>query len=256
MTVDHLEPPTVADSGDDPTDVPASGGRSVTRVLVAVIAVAVLAVAVAGGYFWGSRGSGSSSAAGALPGVNSVDAGFARDMATHHQQAITMAGYTRDNSTDPAVRLLAYDIETGQTIQMGEMEGWLDTWGISRTSGTQMSWMVAYMGSSGSGSTTHMAMAGEGLASGSGSMPGMATAAQMDKLQTLHGKALDILFLQLMIRHHQGGLPMERIAEQHAGESYVRTLAGNMLANQGTEIVQMEQLLRKLGGQPLPAPTY
>jgi hypothetical protein len=27
-----------------------------------------------------------------------------------------------------------------------------------------------------------------------------------------------------------------------------------MLANQGTEIIEMEQLLRQLGGTPLPAP--
>jgi uncharacterized protein (DUF305 family) len=255
MTVDHLSPETDATDVDGVDGaVSAPNDRRTTRVLVAVIAVAVLAMALAGGYFWGSRQTTSTSSS-ALPGVNSLDAGFARDMTTHHQQAITMAGYTRDNSTDPAVRLLAYDIETNQTIQMGEMEGWLDTWGVSRTSGTQMSWMTKYMGTSGM-TMTGSSMPGQGLMSGTGSMPGMATAAQMDTLQTLHGKALDIMFLQLMIRHHQGGLPMERIAEQHAGEPYVRTLAGNMLANQGTEIVQMEQLLRKLGGQPLPAPTY
>ncbi|WP_375492375.1 DUF305 domain-containing protein [uncultured Jatrophihabitans sp.] len=244
-------PPTDTAAADTAA---ASRSPRLARVLVAVIAVAVLAIAVAGGYFWASRGSDTSTAA-SMPAASSVDAGFARDMTTHHQQAVTMAGYTRDNSTNPAVRLLAYDIDTSQTIQMGEMEGWLDTWGISRTSGKQMTWMDAYMGSAGV-QMTQMHMAGEGLMSGSGSMPGMATPAQLNQLMTLHGKALDIMFLQLMIRHHQGGLPMERVAEQHASEAYVRTLAGNMLANQGTEIVQMEQLLRKLGGQPLPAPTY
>lgn len=245
-------------TGDEPTtdSTAAAGTQHTTRLLIAIIAVAVLAMTVAGGYFWGSHHSASASAAGTTPGVNSVDAGFARDMSTHHQQAITMAGYTRDTSTDPAVRLLAYDIDTSQTIQYGQMGGWLDTWGISRTSGKQMSWMDKYLGSSGGVAMTDMKMAGEGQMSGSGSMPGMATPDQLSALQTLHGKALDIRFLQLMIRHHQGGLPMERIAEQHASMAYVRTLAGNMLANQGAEIVQMEQLLRKLGGQPLPAPTY
>ena len=45
-----------------------------------------------------------------------------------------------------------------------------------------------------------------------GLMPGMATPAQMTKLQTLHGSALDIFFLQLMIRHHQGGIEMAQYA--------------------------------------------
>ncbi len=71
---------------------------------------------------------------------------------------------------------------------------------------------------------------------------------------TLHGKALDVLFLQLMIRHHQGGVAMAQYAEQNASQDYVRTLAGHMLAAQSAEIVQMEQMLRQRGGAPLPAP--
>jgi uncharacterized protein (DUF305 family) len=87
-----------------------------------------------------------------------------------------------------------------------------------------------------------------------GLMPGMATPAQMTKLQTLHGKALDVFFLQLMIRHHQGGIQMAQYAALHAREPYVRTIAQKMFNNQSTEIVQMEQLLRQLGGTPLPPP--
>lgn len=208
-----------------------------TRSLIGIIAVAVLAICVAGGFAWGS--SSAPTAQAYRPTSSSVDAGFARDMSTHHQQAITMATYTATNSTDPAVANLAYDIESSQTIQLGEMTGWLDTWGLSRTSTTPMSWMGHGMSS----------MVVNGL------MPGMATPTQMTKLTTSHGKALDILFLQLMIHHHQGGLQMEQYADQHATLSYVRQLAGNMLGNQGTEIVQMEQMLRQLGGVPLPPPT-
>lgn len=207
------------------------------RTLLAIIAVAVVAIVAAGGFFWGSHSVSTSSG---LPGVNSVDAGFARDMSTHHQQAVTMAGYVRDNPNggDPAVWNVAYDIETNQAVEMGTMEGWLLTWNVARTAGTPMSWMKGM----------HMHLSADGL------MPGMATPAQMTKLQSLHGKAMDLLFLQLMIRHHQGGVMMAQYAEQHASEDYVRTLAGHMLAQQNTEIVQMEQMLRGLGGSPLPPP--
>ena len=120
-----------------PPDTPAPS-TSLRTVLLSIILVAVLAIAVAGGFFWGSR---SDSAPGALPSSSSVDAGFARDMATHHQQAVTMAGYVRDNPSNQAVANLAYDIETAQSVEMGAMTGWLATWGVSRTSGTPMSWM-------------------------------------------------------------------------------------------------------------------
>ena len=85
-------------------------------------------------------------------------------------------------------------------------------------------------------------------------MPGMATPAQIDETGTLHGKALDIYFLQLMIRHHQGGLPMANYAAQHATQPYVRLLASKMVEAQSREIIQMEQLLRERGASPLPAP--
>jgi len=230
MTVDSDEDVELADS-------PEPAPSSLTRVLMAVIAVAVVAIAVAGGFAWG-HSSRTSPAAPYVPGPASVDGGFARDMATHHQQAITMATYAFDNSTDPDVRNLAYDIESSQTIEMGEMEGWLLNWNISRTSGTPMNWMPA----------EHRHLGPGGL------MPGMATPAQMNRLLSSHGKALDVLFLQLMIRHHQGGLPMEQWAVQHAREPYVRDIAQSMLNDQQPQIIQMEQMLRGLGASPLPPP--
>lgn len=212
---------------------PQPSGNGLRRGLAVVIAVLALVIAGGVGYIWGSSGSSSS-----MPGVNSVDAGFARDMATHHQQAITMAGYTRDNDTDVLVKTIAFDIETSQSIQMGQMEGWLQQWGVSRTSGTPMSWMK--------GMHVHVGV--------NGLMPGMASPAQMNKLLSSHGKALSILFLQLMIRHHQGGVMMAQYAMRHATEPYVRQLATNMYTVQTDEIVQMEQILRQLGGSPLPPP--
>ena len=83
-------------------------------------------------------------------------------------------------------------------------------------------------------------------------MPGMATPAEINQLESLHGTALDIDFLQLMIRHHQGGMPMAQYAAEHA-EAYVRDLAQAMVKAQSSEIIPMEQLLRQLGGIPLPA---
>ena len=82
----------------------------------------------------------------------------------------------------------------------------------------------------------------------------MARPAPMSTLQTLHGKALDVLFLQLMIRHHQGGIAMALYAADHASEPYVVSLAQSVYNTQTAETVQMEQQLRQLGGSPLPPP--
>jgi uncharacterized protein (DUF305 family) len=83
-------------------------------------------------------------------------------------------------------------------------------------------------------------------------MPGMATPEELAKLRTLSGTALDVYFLQLMIRHHQGGAPMAQYAAVHAGEPTVRALADNMAKWQDSELRSMTSLLTARGGAPLP----
>jgi uncharacterized protein (DUF305 family) len=212
--------------------------RTLRTVLIAILAVAALALAGGLGFVAGHRGSST-------PAANSVDAGFAWDMAVHHRQAVTMATYARDHSTDGVVRTLAYDIESSQGAQVGQLQGWLDAWGLPpENPGTPMAWM---------GSNSMAGMAGMSMSS-DGLMPGMATQAQVDKLETLTGKALDIYFLQLMLHHHQGGLPMAQWGAAHASTSYVRNAAQKMVQGQSAEILLMEQLLRQRGASPLPPP--
>jgi uncharacterized protein (DUF305 family) len=229
--------------------------RALRIVLLAVIAVMALAAAAGLGYV--VRG-GSSSAA--LPGDSSVDAGFARDMMTHHEQAISMAIVAEHNSTDPEVTTLAFDIETSQTFQEGQMNGWLDSWHLSRqTSQPMMGWMsdssMTMDGHAHSASATPSASASASASDPTGEntalMPGMATPAQITQLKNATGSAQDILFLQLMLRHHQGGITMAQDGVAHATEPYVRSLAQNMVTIQTREVVLMEQMLRARGAQPL-----
>jgi uncharacterized protein (DUF305 family) len=199
------------------------------RSLLVMLAI-VTAVALFG------AGAGTAVVAGIgsdpTPGASSVDAGFARDMATHHLQATEMAQIVRDNGTDPAVRLMAYDIETQQLGQVGQLRGWLDSWGQTpQSSEPAMAWM------------------GHGLQPGE-LMPGMATTAELDRLRGLSGRALDVFFLQLMIKHHRGGLEMAQYGAAHASEGYVRQLAGRIASAQQAEVVTMEQMVRARGAQP------
>lgn len=217
-------------------DCPVPSGRGLRTSLVAVIVLALLALTGGAGYVLGHR-----SAADPTPTASSVDAGFAWDMAVHHRQAVVMAGYTRDHTTDGVIKTLAFDIETSQFNQAGQMQGWLDSWGLPPQSpNAPMTWMA--------GSGHDMTMSSDGL------MPGMATQAQLAKLETLTGKPLDIFFLQLMLHHHQGGAPMAQYAATHASTAYVRNAAKKMADSQGAEIVLMEQLLRERGASPMPPP--
>ena len=54
------------------------------------------------------------------PGEASPEATFARDMSTHHTQAVAMALAIRDRTTDPDLRIFALDIILTQQAQITE----------------------------------------------------------------------------------------------------------------------------------------
>jgi uncharacterized protein (DUF305 family) len=164
-----------------------------------------------------------------------------------------MANYATDRSTDPAVRQLAFDIASTQTNQVGRMQGWLDLWGLPLTSSAApMAWMGEHAGHVMSDGTV---MSGASMAGMEpGLMPGMATEDELAQLRSLSGQAFDVRFLQLMIRHHQGGLGMAQYAEAHASEDAVRGLARSIAETQTAEVQTMTQMLTARGGTPLPAP--
>lgn len=187
--------------------------------------------------------------AAVTPARGSVEVGFAQDMSVHHLQAVTMANWARDHSTDPQVEQLAFDIQSTQTEQIGRMKGWLMLWDQpEQATGASMAWMTEPMsGHSGHGQTA-------GTPSDGALMPGMATTAELTKLRSLQGKELDVFFLQLMLRHHQGGTAMAEYAQQHSGLPALKALVTSILASQGAEADLMQRMLASRGAQPLPPP--
>jgi uncharacterized protein (DUF305 family) len=76
-----------------------------------------------------------------------------------------------------------------------------------------------------------------------GRMPGMASPEELAHLEQLSGTAADAEFLRLMIRHHQGGIPMAEEARERSTNTQVRSLATAIVASQGAEITVMQDLL-------------
>jgi uncharacterized protein (DUF305 family) len=193
-------------------------------------------------------GIGAGIGAGAQSEGGSVDVGFAQDMSVHHRQAVLMAGMARDRSTDPVIQSLAFDIETSQLEQVGRMQGWLSLWNAAPLpTGHYMTWMPD---SSMPGMTHGSGHGTDGVAT----MPGMASPADLEQLRAASGAQFDVLFLQLMLRHHQGGVPMATYAAEHAETAQVRNLAEKIIISQGAESKYMADLIAQRGAQPLPPP--
>ncbi|MFE5634246.1 DUF305 domain-containing protein [Streptomyces sp. NPDC056543] len=208
-----------------------------TRTHGASIAAVVLALLFAGGAV--TVASAEREEAPATPVSASADAGFARDMAIHHQQAVEMSFIVRDRTEDEEVRRLAYDIANTQANQRGMMLGWLDMWGLPKVeSGTEpMTWMG--MDGHGGGGPLDGAL-----------MPGMATRTEMERLRKASGREAEILYLQLMTDHHKGGVHMAQGCVDKCSVEIEKNLAQGMVDAQESEIALMADLLKARGAKP------
>ena len=197
---------------------------------------AVLLIAVGFGFGFLLRGDADAPAAGL------IDTGFLQDMSVHHDQAVDMATTELTGGADPAVKNLAFDILTTQQNQIGRMQGWLTAWGEPLLpTGGHMAWMGGAHGSHGA--------APHGPAA---AMPGMADATELARLRSATPTDRDVLFLQLMLRHHQGGAEMLAVGAEHAETGYVRDLARRMSATQSAESELLTDMLRRHGAPALP----
>ncbi len=251
----------VSDTGASDADAgvatEAAGPSSARRQLPALAVLAAIALLVIGMGIGAAVGVAlsrdDSPPVAAVPAGDSVDVGFNRDMTVHHKQAVEMAAIELTNGADARIKAIAYDILTTQQEQIGRMQGWLALWGLSGTGvgGTYMAWMT---GAEGDGHHHDHAMPSTPAAPGAETpeMPGMATPSDIARLRGLRGAEADVLFLQLMLRHHLGGVPMAEYAAANAKVDAVRNLATSIISVQGQESTLMRGLLADRRAPELP----
>ncbi|MFF7897601.1 DUF305 domain-containing protein [Streptomyces sp. NPDC007920] len=205
---------------------------------IGLIAGAAAAALVAAGAitYAVAEDSGGARSAATVPAAESADAGFARDMAVHHQQAVEMSFVVRDRTTDTEVRRLAYDIAQTQANQRGMLLGWLDLWELPKVSAKPpMAWM---------------GMGGMPAGEDGALMPGMATNTEMRELGELDGRQAEVFYLQLMTDHHKGGVHMAEGCAARCTVGVEKRLARGMVASQRSELRLMADMLKERDAAP------
>jgi uncharacterized protein (DUF305 family) len=147
-----------------------------------------------------------------------ADVRFMQGMIGHHAQALEMTELLRSRTTSEDMRKLAQRIDVSQSDEIKMMQDWL------KRRGAQLPDPHAH----------HM--------NGATLMPGMLTAGEMSQLAAASGAAFDRLFLEYMIKHHEGALTMvkELFATPGAGqESDIFAFASDVDADQRMEIDRM-----------------
>ena len=152
--------------------------------------------------------SGAENSNGAF---SSQDIMFAEMMIPHHEQAIEMSELAFANTTNPDVLALAEQISGAQEPEIEQMKSWPG---------------VDAMGHAGH------------------TMAGMLDENEMEMLRVSTGADFDRLFLEGMIKHHEGAIDMAEMIIDSANQE-VAKLGSSIIASQEAEIQAMKALLGK-----------
>ena len=158
------------------------------------------------------------------------DVRFMQDMIPHHHQALEMAELAADRTNRQELIDVAGRIDVSQRDEIEFMQQWLSERGEDVPDPTAHDAMH----------TSHK-------------MAGMATPEQMAELAASKSTDFDRLFLELMIRHHDGAVKMVEELMEQPGAAYDPVLfefTSDITNDQAAEIERMNGLLTALSDDP------
>jgi uncharacterized protein (DUF305 family) len=160
---------------------------------------------------------------------SAADVEFMAGMIPHHAQAVLMAGWAASHGARPDVRLLCERIVVAQRDEIEWMRNWLRDRGETVPAAN----------------ATHHRMKMNGVEHDM-LMPGMLSPEELAQLDKARGPEWDRLFLQGMVRHHEGALRMvDDLYSAHGAmqDDDVFKFVSDLYADQTTEIEFMNKML-------------
>ncbi len=161
-----------------------------------------------------------------VPTYTKADVAFVQNMIPHHEQALTMTAMVANRASSGDLPKLAERMDISQRDEIAQLETWLTARGEALPDEHHQ----------------HGAEQAE-------RMPGMLTAAELAQLGAARGRRFDRLFVQYMIRHHEGAVIMveDLLSETGGGqEPAIFQLAQHIATDQQIEISRMKHLLVEL----------
>ena len=156
--------------------------------------------------------SGCAASMQSISEYSSADIAFAEMMIPHHEQAIEMSEIAFLNTTNPDVLQLAQEIKDAQSPEIELMNSW--TGGKTSTHAGHM-------------------------------MDGMLSESELSDLRESKDKEFDRLFLEGMIKHHEGAIEMAQDVTDSENKD-VADLSAAIITAQKLEINTMKKLLLNL----------
>jgi uncharacterized protein (DUF305 family) len=161
--------------------------------------------------------------------ANPADVHFMSGMIPHHAQAVLIAGWAESHGARPDITRLCERIVVGQRDEIALMQAWL------RQKGAPVP----------ASDATHLSMNMNGMQHEM-LMPGMLSPEELAALDKSRGSAFDRLFLEAMIKHHEGAISMvdELLGSDGAAQDdVIYKFASDVFADQTTEVAFMKKML-------------
>jgi uncharacterized protein (DUF305 family) len=158
-----------------------------------------------------------------------ADIDFMSGMIPHHAQAVLIAGWAQSHGARPDLRIMCERMVIAQRDEIEMMRTWL------RDRGQPVP----------AANATHHRMKMNGVEHDM-LMPGMLSPAELAALDKARGPEWDRLFIQAMIKHHEGALKMvDDLFNAHGAlqDDDLFKFASDMYADQTTEIEFMQKML-------------
>ena len=191
-------------------------------VLSAAAAATVIVLSACGTQKTGA--ADQSGDTGAMPGMsqaapasktsfNDTDVAFAQMMIPDHQMTAKMANLAEKKAASKDLKSLAAHMRQGQSQTVETLRARLTAWGKPA-----------------SGDMAAMRM------------PGAMSDKDMEMLASMTGMQFDMMFAQMMIKHHEGSMRMARDEQAKGANADAKALAGEMLKKQQAEAEQLRQI--------------
>jgi uncharacterized protein (DUF305 family) len=164
----------------------------------------------------GGPGGGTATAVPQLPMVSEDDVMFVAGMIPHHEQALVLLDLLTARAPDGETSVLAARMRASQSAELDLLRAW---------------------------ESSHSDLMHD---HNHAHASGMATDAELKQLASLSGADAEVLFLQLMTRHHRGAVDMATTRLSANGESTITDYARNIYVEQSVEITRMGEILDRL----------
>jgi len=168
-------------------------------------------------------------------GFVEADVRFMQHMIVHHAQAVEMVELLKTRAASDTVRRLGERIAQSQAAEIALMQEWLTGRALPVAAADPH---AGHHGHAATPPDPDIAP-----------MPGMLSPNQMQALADASGPAFDRLFLEGMIRHHQGALDMvdALLADPDAAEDpLLSEFVSSVVPDQSAEILRMQSILSEL----------